>query len=146
MDAETVQPLQIDQATAYFDGEQRIAYVAYRGSLGDAVTVQVYAWLDQLFKQVDIHSIAGEIFDFSKVVEFQPSNLETARKTSKRMNLKRDVSHLPVALVVENNYQLGMLETAMRISPEHTRKRIVWSHEEAQDFIRQWNRDHALEP
>lgn len=138
-DAVIIEPLQLEQASAYFDGEQRIAYVAYRGSLGDAVTVQVYEWLDTLFKQVDIQTVYGEIFDFTKVTEFQPSNLEAARKNSKRLNLKMDVSHLPVALIVDNSYQLGMLETAMRISPEHQRKRIVWSREEAMRFLEEWN-------
>ncbi len=135
-----IDPLQIEQASAHFDEDARIVYVTYRGSLGEAVNVQVYDWLDRLLKSVDLKTVYGEIFDFQKVSEFQTDNLEAARKSSKRVNLKRNVSQLPVALVVGNAYQHQILEIAMRVTPDHQRKRIVRSQAEALTFLEEWNK------
>lgn len=134
-----VESLQVEQATAYFDEERRYIRVAYRGSLGSDVTVQVYDWIDRVVKQIGVDGILGEIFDFSEVTEFQPENLQTARKTSKRMNVRLDTSSLPVALVVKTFYQEEILRGAMQIAPGHARKRIVKSEAEALAFIEEWS-------
>ena len=134
--------LEIEQASAYFDPESRIVRVAYSGSLGSDVTVEVYAWLDGLVKEIGVDSINGQIFDFSNVTEFQESNLQTARKASKKMNIRIDTSKIPVALVVGTFYQEEILRGSMQISPDHVRKRIVKSEEEAMAFIEEWNMTH----
>jgi hypothetical protein len=134
--------LEVDQASAYFDEDTRIVHITYHGVLTGDVTHQVYDWLDELFRQVDLNTIHGEIFDFRQVTEFDQSNLKAARKTSSRMNMKIDTSHLPVALIVGDFYHKEILHSAMRISPEHTRKRIVWSDEEALDFLAEWQKNH----
>jgi hypothetical protein len=138
----SVERLEIEQATAYYDAEQRMVRIAYRGSLGSDVTVQVYDWLDKLIQEIGVEKIHGEIFDFSGVTEFQPSNLQTARKTSKRLNVKIDTSQLPVALIAKTFYQEEILRGSMQISPDHTRKRIVKSEDEAFTFIHDWNATH----
>ena len=130
--------LETEQAQAFFDEDNQIVYVAYSGSLGSDVTVTVYDWLDRLIKSIGLDVIQGEIFDFSGVTEFQESNLQTARKTSKRMNLRVDTSKIPVALVVDSFYQEEILRGSMQISPDHVRKRIVHSQDEAQAFLEEW--------
>lgn len=138
----SLQRLEIDQATVYFDESRLILRVAYTGSLGAEVTVQVYDWIDQLIKLIGVEAIHGEIFDFSGVTEFQESNLQTARKTSKRMNIRVDTSNIPVALIAKTFYQEEMLRGAMQIPKEHARKRIVKTEEEAYAFINEWNLEH----
>lgn len=130
--------LKTEQAHAYFDEEARIVYVEYQGQLSGDVTVAVYEWLDALFHEIDLQTIHGEIFDFRQVTEFDQSNLKAARKTSSRMNMKVDTSGIPVALLVSDFYHQEILQSAMRISPEHVRKKIVWSEEEALAFINEW--------
>ena len=137
-----IQPLVSEQATAYYNEEQHIIWVTYSGVLGADVTVQVYDWLNRLILAIGVDQIYGQIFDFSAVTEFQESNLQTARKTSKRMNIKVDTSHIPVALVVGNFYQEEILSGPMRVEAGHIRKRIVHSEAEALAFIEAWNLEH----
>jgi hypothetical protein len=135
--------LEVDQASAYFDEEQRIVYVTYRGALSSDVTIQVYDWLDELFGEVDVNTINGEIFDFRQVTEFDESNLKAARRTSSRMNIKVDTSSLPVALIVNDFFHKEILQSAMRIPPDHPRKRIVWTEEEAIAFLHEWKENNG---
>lgn len=134
--------LDVEQANARFDPEKRIAFIHYHGVLGSDVTLRVYEWLDELYKEIGTDGFAGQIFDFRDVQEFDESNLATARKTSGKMNLRVDTSHIPVALIVSDFYHEEILRTAMRISPEHVRKKIVWSEDEALSFLNQWRTEH----
>jgi hypothetical protein len=130
--------LEIEQASARYDAETRITYITYRGELDAAVTIQVYDWLDRVYKAVGIENVYGQIFDFRKVIEFAPSNLSTARRTSNRMNMSLDTSHFPVALIVATRSQEEILRGPMRIPEGHQRKAIVWDEKEAHDFLDSW--------
>ena len=138
-----MEPLNTDQATAFFDYDSRLIRVAYRGNLGSGAAEQVYDWIEQLIQTVGIGAIAGEIFDFTAVTSFDPGNLQTARKVSKKLNMTTDTSHLPVAMIIANFYQEEILRSPMRVLPEMERKRIVWSEQEALDFIGWWNAQHT---
>jgi hypothetical protein len=46
--------------------------------------------------------------------------------------------HHPVALVVGSLYQRMTVKTAMNVTPQQKRKRIVESLEDALEFINQW--------
>jgi hypothetical protein len=133
--------LEIENATASYDGTTRIVTITYRGVLDSAVTIIVYNWLDNLYKAVGIDAIYGEIFDFSGVKSFDEGNLTTARRTSNRMNMSQDTSQFPVALVVANHEQEEILRGPMRIPEGHQRKRIVRSTEEALQFFQTWNQE-----
>ena len=135
----SIEPLHIEQASVYYDEAEKIVHVAYRGDLGADVTVQVYDWLDNLIRTIGVENIYAEIFDFREVTAFQEENLQTARKTSKRMNLRLDTSQFPVALLVKTFYQEEILRTPMHIPPEHQRKRIVKTEAEARAFIEEWH-------
>lgn len=132
--------LAIDRASAYFDPEEGIAYITYSGSLDGEVTVQVYDWLSALYDKVGLENIYGQVFDFRAVENFDQSNLTTARRTSNRMNMSKDTSQFPVALIVANHAQEEILRGPMRIPEGHVRKRIVWSQDEAIEFLHSWNR------
>ncbi len=136
-------PLKIDQAEAYFDLETHIAYIAYRGVLHADVTVQVYDWLDAVYDEVGLENVHGQVFDFSAVEMFDPGNLKVARRTSSRANMKQDTSHIPVGLIVSTPIHEETLRTDMRILPENTRKKIVWSMEAALEFIETWHKEKS---
>ncbi len=138
----SINQLDAEQASAYYDEAHHLIRVAYRGRLGSDVTLLVYDWIDTVVNAVGVEHILGEIFDFREVQEFLPENLQTARKTSKRMNVRLDTSQIPVALVVGNAYQEEMLRGPMQVSPEHARKRIVKSEDEALAFIDEWLQTH----
>lgn len=131
--------IQTDQARANYNAEEALIYVAYSGILTADVPLAIYSWLEELYDEIDIDSLYGQIFDFRDVKEFDDSNLKTARRTSNRMNMRVDVSHVPVALIVGDPYHQEILLGSMRISPDHARKKIVWSDEEAREFFEKWH-------
>ena len=138
-----MEPLNIDQAEAYFDPETNIAHIAYSGVLHADVTLQVYNWLDAINEEVGLENVRGQVFDFSAVETFDPGNLKVARRTSSRANMKQDNSHIPVGLIVGTPVHEETLRTDMRISPENTRKKIVWSKDEALEFIETWHKEKS---
>ena len=135
--------LEVEQARAYYDPENEIVYVAYQGILNADANVEVYNWLEELYKEVDVKNLYGLVFDFRGVEEFDDSNLKTARRSSSRMNMRVDTSHVPVALIVGDPHQQEILLGSMRISPKHARKKIVWSDDEAHEFLEEWHTAHG---
>ena len=131
--------LEVEQARAFYDPESAIIYIHYRGTLTGDAALEVYNWLEELYQEIDVDHLYGLIFDFRQVQEFDDSNLKTARRTSSRMNMRIDTSHVPVALIVSDPYHQEILLGSMRISPENIRKKIVWSEEEAQEFLASWH-------
>jgi len=134
--------LDVEQARAYYDAESAIIFVHYRGTLtGDAAN-DVYGWLEELYDEIDVDNLYGIVFDFREVKDFDESNLKTARRVSSRMNMRIDTSHVPAALIIRDPYHQEILFGSMRVSPEHARKKIVWSEEEAREFLDQWHAEH----
>lgn len=133
--------LETQQASAVYDPETRIATVAYRGNLSANVTKEVYAWLEDLYREMGAEGFYGQIFDFREVTDFDRTNLVTARKLSTRINSIVDVTQIPVALIVGDFYHEEILRSGMRISPEHQRKHIVWTEDEALRFIQGKHRE-----
>lgn len=134
-----VAPLELERATARYDQQTHTVYVIYKGVLDAQTPVLVYDWLDLVYEAVDVDALRGQVFDFRQVKDFAQDNLVMARRSSNRMNMKTNISHCPVALIVGDFYHEEILRTAMRISPEHNRKQIVWSDEEAQKFLDDWH-------
>ncbi len=130
--------LVLDNANVVYDSASHIITVTYQGVLGGDVTTQVYQWLEDLYKEISMSEIKGQIFDFRQVVRFDDSNLTVARRASNRMNMLQDTSQFPVALIVANPEQEEVLRGPMRIPEGHQRTRIVRSQQEALAFIRDW--------
>ena len=134
-----IQTLQLDQADARYDTEQKIAIINYHGALGDHIAIDVYTWLDDVISIVGIDNMRGEIFNFQDVEDFGLTNLMLARQKSKSINIRKDTSRIPIALVVKNVYQEEILRGPMQVSPDNKRKKIVHSEKEAIDFINNWH-------
>lgn len=133
-------PLETEQAAAHYDAATRIVHITYRGNLGADATRQVYDWLDTLYETVGTDTLYGQIFDFRQVTQFQDENLQTARRVSKFANIRADTSRFPVALLISEFYHQEILRSAMRVTPDNERKRMVWSEAEALEFFQQWHR------
>jgi len=133
--------LEIEQATAEYNADQKIIMVKYSGYLNAETNTAVYKWLQEFFEIVEIDEVRGEIFDFRDVIEFAADNLMEARRKSRRMNLTRDVTNLPVAMIVKDFYQEEILRGPMQNVPENQRKKIVNRMADAYKFIQEWHKD-----
>jgi len=134
-----LEPLELEQVSTKYDPESRIAYITYRGALGPDASGAAYKWIDRLINEVGIAHVYGEIFDFRQVLEFLPENLMDARKKSRRMNMKNNITNLPVAMIVNGLVQVEILRGPLQNVPENARKRIVYSMDEALAFLDEWH-------
>lgn len=132
-----MEPLELDNAHAFYDAESRIVYVTYSGYLMAEHSTHVYNWLHDLLQEIGTETLHGEIFDFRDVDEFMPDNLMDARKKSRGLNLRINVD-FPVAMIVKDLYQEEILRGPMQNVPENTRKTIVYNMEDARAFLDQW--------
>lgn len=132
-------PLQQEKVIARYNEESRTIYITYNGSLGAEASGAAYEWIDTVIHEVGIENVYGEIFDFREVFEFLPENLMDARKKSRRMNMKNNIRNLPVAMIINGLVQEEILRGPLQNVPENTRKRIVYSMEEAQAFLDEWH-------
>jgi hypothetical protein len=133
-----IQRLEREHVTAYYNSERRVAYIEYRGILGAGASNAAYTWLEDVIEAVGIDNIYGEIFDFTKVTQFQPDNLIDARKNSRKLNLRVNIHNTPVAMIVRDEVQREILRGPMRNVPENKRKRIVANEQEAFEFFDEW--------
>ncbi len=131
------------QFTAYFEDESGIMYVTYQGVLSPDITAQVYKWMLDAVQTLDVKDIRGGIYDFRLVKDFNKGNLSTANRESRNFNVKVDISHVPVALLVNTFFQEQMVKVSMKIDPGQDRKRIVKSMEEALVFIKEFHRKQS---
>lgn len=138
-----IQDLMTEQATARYDADERILYIAYNGYLNAQTSAIVYQWIQQVIDAVGIETIYGEIFDFRQVIEFAPDNLMEARKKSRRLNLTQAVHNMPVAMIVKDFYQEEILRGPMQNVPENQRKAIVKTMDDARAFLDEWHAEHT---
>ncbi|PJF22697.1 MAG: hypothetical protein CUN56_04725 [Phototrophicales bacterium] len=130
--------LHTDTVDGYFDEGTRILRVTYQGVLTPDTTRDVYAWIGRLIASANgnIHLALGSIYDFRAVRQFDSHTLSTAQKNSTKINRDAELRYHPVALVVRNRYQYEYVRLTMKITPQEERKRIVYTIEEAEDFIK----------
>lgn len=133
-----IKRLEREHVVAHYNNERRVAYIEYRGILGAGASNAAYTWLEGVIEAVGIDNIYGEIFDFTKVTQFQPDNLIDARKNSRKLNLRVNIHNTPVAMIVRDEVQREILRGPMRNVPENKRKRIVGNENEAFAFFDEW--------
>lgn len=135
--------LEIERAIATYDPQTRIVTVVYRGMLDAETNATVYGWLEQLYEHIGADTLWGQVFDFRGVTEFGEDNLKAARRNSSRMNMRTKVTNWPVALIVNDFYHEEILRSSMRVAAENVRKRIVWSEQDALNFLHEWHAEHT---
>ncbi len=132
-----IEHIETDPFTAWYDTEEGILHVNYRGVLTPEATVQFYRWLGGIIQRnpQEVGRAKGSIYDFRGVTGFDKSNLTSAQRQSKQLNMQVDMSGHPVALLVETALQERILIVELSISPQQDRKRIVRTEAEALAFI-----------
>lgn len=137
----SIAPLTLENATARYDTDSKIAFITYKGVLSAEDSVAVYDWLADLIEAIGLENIYGEIFDFREVTEFAPDNLMEARRTSRRYNMRNRIRKLPVAMVISNFYQEEILRGPMQNVEENKRKAVVWELDDAFKFLEEWHNE-----
>ncbi|RMG83054.1 MAG: hypothetical protein D6712_13680 [Chloroflexi bacterium] len=132
-----------EDLTAYYDPDKLITHVTYRGPMTADLTIRVYRWIAELAKIISPQDVHGGIFDFRDVTNFESYSLSTVMNESRKLNMKMDFSHVPVALIVSSGLQEQMVRVVMKVTPQDHRKAIVHSEEEAWTFIEEWNKKYA---
>lgn len=135
----SISDLNMEKAQARFDDETGIAHIKYSGSLTAEESTAVYDWLADLVETLGLEAIYGEVFDFRDVTEFEADNLMQARRNSRRHNMRNNVRHVPVAMVISSFYQEEILRGPMQNVEENKRKAIVWEMDEAVQFLHDWH-------
>ena len=132
-----VERLDTPGVSGYFDEADKLLKVTYRGVLTSDVTSLMYRWLGRLISTAegDISEARGSIYDFRELTYIDIANLLAAQQNSTHLNVKFDMRNHPVALVVATNEQRDFVTMSMHVTPEETRKKIVTSLAEAQQFI-----------
>lgn len=137
-----VAPLNEVNVVARFDPSTSYIHVEYRQVSNPTIARAFYQWLYQLADSIGIEHVCGGIIDFRKVNIFEQGNVKAAQKESLSANRTLDMSHIPVALVVETMLQEQMVRISSNLTKQTHRMRIVRSDKEALDFITEWNQQH----
>jgi hypothetical protein len=135
-----IKALKTEQIEAEFDEVRGLLLVKYCGELSSDVTKQFYGWLvgEMQANPEKVGESRGSIFDFRDVTDFGIDNLSATQQSSKQVNKQADVTNHPVALIVNDVYQEGMVKLSMQVTEQQERKRIVKSVDEAVAFIQSW--------
>ena len=137
--------LEKEFVTGYFDENEKILFVTYRNNLTPSVTNSMYRWLGRIIKDAknDISSSIGSIYDFSDVDNIDLADFINAQVQSVSINVKIDLSKHPVALIVKSEHQEEYVRMLMGVTPQESRKRIVYSVDEARAFIKEFHENFA---
>lgn len=138
-----MQPIEEQHLQVYFDEAQKLVRVHYPEQLTPDITVRVYQWMTDLIHEIGVQNVLGGVFDFRNVQKIHEANTQVARSQSKTMNQQIDLSRVAVALIVGNLFQEQMVKVSMKLTTHSERISVVFSEQEAFDFIREF---HASQP
>lgn len=134
--------LETDGFIGYVDPVKDIAFVLYDGALTPQVTARAYEWLDTILAERE--PARGSVFDFQRVTRVENSNISSAQRQSQTLNKNHDMSRIPVALIVNNEYKAQMMGLSLRMTPQQERKRVVRSIDEGFKFITTFQQSHQM--
>ena len=128
-----------DGATVNYDPHTGITRIMYYGFVTPQTTSDVYSKMIENVGIAGLESVRAGFFDFRHVSQFDNSNMRVVQRNSSNMNVSYDMSHIAVALIVEGLFQDRMVRTAMKVTPQEERKRVVQSYKEAQEFTNEFH-------
>ena len=135
--------LKTENVDAFVDFDTRLFCIQYGQIIDAEVTAQVYGWMKEgattWFREEDFR---GGIFDFRNVKKFAIGNTPVAKKASQEVNHVNDFSTFPLALIVKNIQQATKVRMSM-MENDTLRKMIVYSEDQALEFINNWNEKHG---
>lgn len=128
-----------DGASVTFDPETQIMRIMYYGVVTPQTTSDVYSKMIENVGIAKVENVRAGFFDFRHVSQFDNSNMRVVQRNSSNMNVSYDMSHIAVALVVEGLFQDRMVRTAMKVTPQEERKRVVQSYKQAHEFTNEFH-------
>jgi hypothetical protein len=132
-----ITPLTIDNATGYYDGENRILFVDYHGTLTAYVTAHVQRWIAEVLESLgDLGALRGIVYNFRQVTAFDSPS------STQRQPAKYDLSRIPTAMITRDLYQERLLRVTLSLSPQKC-QRFVHTMPDALAFVEQFNRLHS---
>ena len=140
---ESMQTIKGDDYIARYDETNNIIYGIYGAVVTAESTTGLYSRLAQLFTEADVKTIRGLVMDFRRVERFDKGNMAAVQRESHTIHHKFDLSHLPVALVVDTPLQEQIVSITNKVTPEPFRKQIVYSIAEAHTHFDEWHKEHS---
>ncbi len=135
----TIDRLDSENVSAYYDMEAQIAFITYRNEVNPATTKLAYEWIGKSAAVAGITNVRGGVFDFREVTKFGGYNFTVVRQERQKVKAKHDFSHIPTALIVKNLFQERMVMISLKITEKSERVKIVEDMESALDFIQDWH-------
>ncbi len=132
-----IEHLERDNFTLWYDTDERVLHVRYRGTLSPETTRAFYTELGGVIQRnpLEVGRALGSIYDFRDVSQFESRNLTAAQRQSQDLNSRFELANHPVAVLVGTRLQESILRVELSISPQQNRKRVVWSEAEGLAFI-----------
>lgn len=132
-----------DGATVYFDEATGTGRYLYYGIVTAEITMEVYQTVYSTIDHYGMDKVHGGVFDFRHVTGFDNSNLRTVLRSSQELSRSYDLSTIPTPLIVGTISQERMVLTAMKVTPNEERKRLVYNHAAAFAFIKEFHEKRA---
>jgi hypothetical protein len=132
-----------DNYIARYDETNNIIYGIYGEIVTPEATTGLYSAIAALFASVDIKTVRGLVMDFRRVDRFDKGNMATVQRESYAINNQFDLSHVPVALVVDTALQEQIVDFTTKVTPDRDRKQIVYSIAEAFTYFDEWHAEHT---
>lgn len=137
--------LNIDGASIWYDRTTDFMRINYYGVITPQTTFDVYSKMIENIGIIgDVKKVRAGLFDFRQVNAFDNTNLRTVQRSSQTMNTSYDMNHIAVALIVGNVRQERMVITAMKVTPQEARKRVVFSFADAHRFIEEFHAKRSV--
>lgn len=136
-------PVHNDDIGIDYHENTRIFYVTYKGELTPDKTVLAYRWFDQLVAEIGLLTVYGAVFDFRLVTRFHESNLAIVQRESRNINIRQDLSSLPVAMIVDTFFKEQMVRITMQINQTEHRTRIVHDEEGVLAFFKEYHANRS---
>lgn len=122
-----------------FDNKKGILYGIYGAIATGEVTARIYMSNLKFVRNVGIENILGMIFDMRRVEEFSRDNLASMQRESFNIDKKYNMSHVPIAIVVDTRMQEQVARMIIGATAGQERKCIVYSLAEAQAAFEEWH-------
>lgn len=135
----TVRQLNTGRVLACVEPETRRLRVTFLHPPSLQPAAEVYWWLVAASHKIDLKTLDSAVFDFRPMRAADVRQVALLARGLPDLTMNGLIDHLPIALVVANYYQRELALKAMRVQPGAVGRRVVWSDDEADNYIRSWS-------
>jgi hypothetical protein len=126
-----------------FDDEKSVVYGIYGTQATGETTARIHMSVLKFVREIGSENIYGLIFDMRRIEEFSRDNFASMQRESFNIDKKFDMSHIPVAFVVDTQMQEQFARMLIGATSGHDRKYIVYSLAEAFMFFEEWHSENS---